>query len=295
MWEYEAQHDRYGTPMALMLLPFWTDGCVGSMEGLYFESSATTPFHFLMQTELSTAPSAAQRDLPYSGFDITRGVQHLQMMGVKYYMATSPQAVEAANGHPDLTRLARSGPWTIYEVANSAVVEGLSSEPAVVEGVGAAQGEWLEEPRDASGKFFGPSIQWFVDPTYWDVALASDGPEAWQRVQKGELPDPRPVPKAKVSHIDDSDPERISFDVDRVGSPVLVKASYFPNWEVDGALGPWRVAPNLMVVVPTEKHVELHYGTTWVEWLSYSLTALGVILLVVLARRGTYRPLSEPD
>ncbi|MCI3949440.1 MAG: hypothetical protein K0R11_1374 [Acidimicrobiales bacterium] len=43
MWEYEPELDRYGTPMALMLLPYWTDGCIGSMEGLYFEASATTP------------------------------------------------------------------------------------------------------------------------------------------------------------------------------------------------------------------------------------------------------------
>ncbi|MEA2686933.1 MAG: hypothetical protein QOE93_2128, partial [Actinomycetota bacterium] len=40
-WEYESHLDRFGTPMALMLLPYWTDGCIGSMEGLYFESSAT--------------------------------------------------------------------------------------------------------------------------------------------------------------------------------------------------------------------------------------------------------------
>ena len=39
MWEYEGDLQRYGTPMALMLLPYFTDGCVGSMEGLYFESS----------------------------------------------------------------------------------------------------------------------------------------------------------------------------------------------------------------------------------------------------------------
>ena len=57
MWEYEPELVRYGTPMALMLLPHWTNGCIGSMEGLYFESSATTPFHFLNQSELSAVPS----------------------------------------------------------------------------------------------------------------------------------------------------------------------------------------------------------------------------------------------
>ena len=43
----------YGTPMALMLLPFWTDGCIGSMEGLYFEASGTTPYHFLTTSAMS--------------------------------------------------------------------------------------------------------------------------------------------------------------------------------------------------------------------------------------------------
>jgi hypothetical protein len=293
-WEYQKELDRYGTPMALMLLPYWTDGCIGSMEGLYFEASATTPYHFLMQTELSAAPSAAQRDLPYGGFDITRGVQHLQLMGVRYYMATTPQAIQAANTQPDLTQVAQSGPWVVYEVAESDLVIGLINEPAVIEGVGGRQQDWLQEPRDASERFFGPSLQWFLDSQRWDVVLATDGPEAWQRVDMEggllEEPEERPVPLAQVSNIDpDSDPQRITFDVDRVGSPVLVKASYFPNWQVDGALGPWRVAPNLMVVVPTETHVELHYENTSVEWLAYALTLVGLVGLVLLARRGMYR------
>ncbi len=116
-WEYDAELNRYGTPMALMLLPHWTEGCIGSMEGLYFESSETTPYHFLLQSELSPAPSSAQRCLPYEGFDIDRGVQHLQLLGVRYYMATSPEAIEAAESHPDLTEVAASGPWKVFEVS----------------------------------------------------------------------------------------------------------------------------------------------------------------------------------
>ncbi|MFQ5556149.1 MAG: glycosyltransferase [Acidimicrobiales bacterium] len=65
LWEYESGRlGSYGTTMAPMLLPHWTDGCIGSMEGLYFESSATTPYHFMMNSELSAAPSRPQRDLP---------------------------------------------------------------------------------------------------------------------------------------------------------------------------------------------------------------------------------------
>src|SRR5690606_14100487 len=83
--------------------------------------------------------------------------------------------------------------------------------------------------------------------------------------------------------------DRIAFTVDRVGVPVLVKMSYFPNWRVSGASGPYRVAPNFMVVVPEDTEVELTYGRTGVEYLAFGLTAAGVVGLVLLARRPTYR------
>ncbi|HET9076290.1 MAG TPA: hypothetical protein VFN68_05115, partial [Acidimicrobiales bacterium] len=51
MWQYEPELDQMGTPDALMLLPYWTHGCIGSQEGLYYESSATTPYHFLNAAE----------------------------------------------------------------------------------------------------------------------------------------------------------------------------------------------------------------------------------------------------
>jgi hypothetical protein len=287
-WEYEKELDRYGTPMALMLLPHWTDGCIGSMEGLYFEASATTPFHFLTQVELSTAPSAAQRDLPYGGFDITKGVEHLQMLGVKYYLATSPNAIAQARTNADLTEVATSGPWVVFEVADSEMVTPLQNEPAVVTGISDRQIDWVEQPHDESGHFGGPAIRWFTNPSQWSVPLASSGPADWQRVAVGEAPAARPVDPVTVSNIDPGD-ESLSFDVDEVGSPVLVKMSYFPNWKVSGAEGPYRVAPNLMVVVPTSTHVELTYGRTSVEYLSYTLTLLGLAGLVLLLRRPLVR------
>jgi hypothetical protein len=92
------------------------------------------------------------------------------------------------------------------------------------------------------------------------------------------------VPQAKVTDLEVGT-DRISFDVDEVGTPILVKASYFPNWKVDGADGPYRVAPNLMVVVPTDEHVELSYGRQPVEWIGYALTLLGIALTIFLATR----------
>ena len=55
MWEANGDMNKYGTPMALMLFPYWSEGHP-SMEGLFFESSLTTPFHFLNASEVSESP-----------------------------------------------------------------------------------------------------------------------------------------------------------------------------------------------------------------------------------------------
>jgi hypothetical protein len=277
MWEYEKELDRFGTPMALMLLPYYTDSCIGSMEGLYFEASTTTPYHFLNQSELSTAPSNAQRDLRYQGLNVDLGVQHLQLMGVKYYMAFSEQAVAQAEGNEDLTEVAtvpgERGDWHIYEVEDAPLVESATSLPAVVTDVPQGGRGWQDMAES-----------WYLDPSQWDTLLASSGPDAWERITSGDEPEAREVEPVDVTNIEQGT-STISFDVSDVGTPVLVKTSYFPNWEVEGAEGPWRVAPNFMVVVPTSEHVELRYGRAPIEWFSWLLTFIGIALTVVLWRR----------
>jgi len=306
MWEYDDPRlERYGTPMAPMLLSHFTDGCIGSMEGVYFESSTTTPFHFINQGELSTKCSCAQRNLPYGGFDIALGIKHMQLFGVRYYLASTSQAVAAAATQPELHEIAVAGSsvstagnvsgatWHVYEVDDSALVVPMSNEPAVVTTHNSGL-EWTygtsdphTAPKDDTGapiRANGPAMTWYLDPTKWSVFLAADGPASWARVRDGETPPTRPVAPATVTNIT-AGTHAIEFDVDRIGTPVLVKASYFPNWAVDGAEGPYRVTPNLMVVIPTANHVRLHYDNTIVEYAAYLLTLLGIALVIVLARR----------
>ncbi len=291
MWEYEKGLDRYGTPMALMLLPHWTNGCIGSMEGLYFESSSTTPFHFLNQSMLSEAPSRAQRDLPYQNFDIDRGVAQLQVMGVRYYMAQSDLAIAAAREHPDLTEIGEAQPFVIFEVAGSELVEGFSVEPIVTAGrtedeVGGEFGDDTALSRFEVG-WVSQAVEFYNDPDAYLALPAEDGPSGWQRVDVLDPADGRSVDAPVVSAID-VDTNRISFSVDEPGSPVLVKVSYFPNWDVDGAEGPWRIGPNLMVVLPTETEVSLSYGRTAVDLVAIAVTVLGfggLLVLVAADRR----------
>ena len=271
MWEYSSELTRYGTPMAPMLMPHWTDGCIGSMEGLYFESSTTTPFHFLIQSELSTAPSRAQRDLPYRSFDIDAGIDHLQQFGVKYYAASSQVATEKAKQHSSLTQIANSGPWTIFKVKNSELVTQLDFEPAVFTQL--EHSEWLD-----------PSVEVFQKGSQ-AVVRTLGGMDHWQYVDLEEEPERIGLPRVEISEIS-VNTDRIEFKVDEIGVPVIVKTSYFPNWKVEGAKGPWRATPNLMVVVPTEKEVTLDYSRSSVEVVSILLTLFGLISLAFIARKS---------
>ena len=86
----------------------------------------------------------------------------------------------------------------------------------------------------------------------------------------------------------------IAFHVSRTGVPVLVKTSYFPNWQVSGATGPYRATPNFMVVVPTSHDVHLTYGTTTAEWLGRLLTLLGIAGVGALVWVGRRRRGARP-
>jgi hypothetical protein len=97
LWEYEPSLNEMGTPDALMLLPYWTNGCIGSEEGLYYESSATTPYHFINVAETSDHPPDPVGGLSYpSQVDIPQAVQQMQIMGDRYFLADSPNVVAAS-------------------------------------------------------------------------------------------------------------------------------------------------------------------------------------------------------
>ena len=301
LWENYEGNDKYGTTMALMLLPFWTDGCIGSSEGLFFEAAGTTPYHFLAAGAMSKQSSNPVRELRYINNDPVAGVSYMQELGIRYYMAVTPEAItkadELESNGGGLTNIATSGPWKIYEVAESDIVTAMRTQPVVVEGRSGDQRErWLE---------LGTS--WMQNRTEWNALPAADGPDEWQRVsvdvdmsrREGEPgADSRKVdvvvPTATIDAVAledvtvsnvDIDQQSLSFDVDKVGVPVLVRVSYFPNWNVSGAEGPYRVAPNMMVVIPTSNTVSMSFESSLVDHFAYLLTLVGIVVTIVIFRR----------
>jgi hypothetical protein len=284
-----------------MLLPFWTDGCIGSQEGLFFEAAGTTPYHFISAAAMSKQSSNPVRELRYDNNNAEMGVHYLQELGVRYFMAYTPEAVAQAETQKDLTEVARSGPWVVYQVADSDWVVPMTVQPVVVEERSGDQRErWLE---------LGSS--WLQNTDEWAATPVADGPKEWQRVsvapdlnrrvgepgsssrsvdivQPLEEITPVALPQVNITNYSHTQ-ESVSFTVDKVGVPVLVRVSYFPNWTVSGAKGPYRAAPNMMVVIPTEKNVQLKYSTTGIDKLAYLLTFIGIGIVIFWWRRGPYR------
>ncbi|HJQ77405.1 MAG TPA: hypothetical protein VJ948_09110 [Acidimicrobiia bacterium] len=302
-WEANSDLNKYGTPMSPMLIPYWTEGSHKSMEGLYFESSLTTPFHFINHSEMSHRPSNPIPGLQYHTFDMERGLRHMDAYGVRYYVSFTPEAAEKANGIDGFDELVVTEPFHIFELPETDLVVPASHQPAVYEvpergllaslvgsgTVTGADGEPLPSFHDMA-------LQWYEDVEDMDRWVVADGPEQWPRI---ESLDQRPdtvlsVPEDAVSNIVLED-HRISFTTEAVGVPHLIKVSYFPNWTATGAEGPWQATPSLMVVVPTDREVVVEFQDTWVETVGKLLTLGGVGAFAVIAGIRLRRERLTPD
>jgi hypothetical protein len=298
LWENNEDNGQYGTTMALMLLPHWTDGCIASMEGLFFEASGTTPYHFLTAAAMSKSSSNPVRQLRYVNNDASVGVPHMADLGVRYLMVRTPEAKKQAAGNDRLQLIGSSGPWDIYELAEAKIVEPLTVQPVVVK----------KRSGDQRERHLELGTSWFQRRKDWPAVPADSGPAQWQHVEAqvdlsarvGEPGDRNrnvdyvvptspidvvTLPKVNVSNVDIGE-ESVKFTVDKIGVPILVRVGYFPNWKVSGADGPYRVAPNFMVVVPTSKNVTMTYSRSSLDWFFYALTLFGIALCFYWWRRG---------
>jgi hypothetical protein len=286
--------DVYGSTLVPMSFPLWTHGCIQSEEGVYYESSTSTDFHFLDQSELSLDPSNPVVGIPYQPLNVADGIRHLQLTGVKYFLASSPTVEAQAAADPSLVQVGASpepasavdrAPGTpapppsstyfyiLYEIRDAPIVEGLSHQPVVEANM--SQRAWRSL-----------AIAWYQSEEAWPVPIVRNGPPSWRRVRPGSLPAPsssRPLPPERVSQVSMANAS-VTFHVSRLGVPVLVKVPYFPNWRAAGALGPFEATPNLMVVVPTSHLVRLAYKTTGIDWLGRAGSILGLVGLALILR-----------
>lgn len=214
-----------------------------------------------------------------------RGIDMLREAGVRYLVVTEDEVRTLADAHGDLSLVtevnAGAGDYEdigVYEVSGHARVAALAVSPRVSDAAGDADilkalEQWMIDFAASTDADFPLLV--YGDPAAWDKAGTRYG-------------EPATVSNVRF------DDEKVSFDVDRTGVPVVVRAGWSASWKADGAQGPYRAAPWSMVVVPTENHVELVFERpagqavgTWVSLLSAAALVAGCAGLALRRRRAT--------
>jgi 6-pyruvoyl-tetrahydropterin synthase-like protein len=282
MWEFSRDYERFGTTRTLENIPVFTRQ--PTMEGLLIESSLNAPFHFINQAETSETATQAVPGIDYPAFDFKLGLRHLQLYGVRYYVAYSDK-VKAAAKAAKLKQVATSGRFRVYELGDGHLVEVPPLRPVLsTDPDWRARGlEWYRRPASLDTPLvFAPA-----DDAAARRAFASQGASA-------ALPR-EPLARPGTIASEQPGPEEIRFHTDRVGEPHIVKVSWFPNWRAEGAQGPWMLSPGLMVVVPTQSDVRLVYRDTPFELGGRALTLLGIAVMLGWVAADLWRRRSPPD
>ena len=274
MVEHGQKLDEFGTPRAFEIIPYWTGQ--PTMEGTLMEASFTAPFHFINQAELSKEASNAIIGVDYPGLDIPAGITHLQLMNIPYFLCFTPEVVEEVLADPRCELLATFGDYNVVRiVGTTGYVEVMKNQPVRVD---VPVSEW----RDMA-------VDWYLNEDALDTPIVRDqGEEALQRftqIAPEESFDPPVVPVDTEGVVtgEQMENEAFSFDTTAIGEPHWIKISYFPNWDVEGAEGPYLVSPSFMMVIPTESHVTLTYGRTAANTVGQTLEVLAWALLVGLS------------
>jgi len=276
--EHGDKLDQFGTPRAFEIIPYWTR--LDTMEGTLMEASYTAAFHFINQAELSEQPSNAIIGVDYPGVDVSRGVTHLQFMNIPYFLAFYDEDREerVITGLLEDSRaelLRTFGDYNIFRISGCrGYVEVMENEPVCIQ---IEQSEW----RDMAN-------QWYLQEDALDTAIVWDnGEEALQQfasITAEEAVDPPQVPNQTTGYVTNEmlTNERLEFDTTAIGEPHWIKISYFPNWHVEGAEGPFLASPSFMMVIPTQSHVTLYYGRTLANTVGQALEGTAWALLLGL-------------
>ena len=274
MVEHGDKIDEFGTPRAFEIIPYWTG--LPTMEGTLMEASYTAPFHFINQAYLSKQPSNAIIGVTYPSLDVAQGITRMQLMNIPYLLAFSPEVVSALQADSRAELLATFGDYNIFRIiGTTGYVEVMKNKPVTVD---VEVSEW----RDMA-------VDWYLNESALDTPIVLDnGDEALQQftqipLDEASIPPAEPIVAEGRVTGELMENESLSFDTTAVGQPHWIKVSYFPNWHVEGAEGPYLASPSFMMVIPTESHVTLTYGRTAANTVGQVLEVAAWVLLLGLA------------
>lgn len=269
MWEPNSDMNKYGTPMTLMTIPYFTEHT--SMEGLYFDSSITTPFHFISVSGLAKRPSNPVGGLSYINNQFDQGVEHLNHLGVDYFISYTEEIESKAMDSEKLILLFSSEPFSVFKV-NSSKVELIYQDIKIFSKASTQDGILSSILRDTDiDNFFDKAYESFDELDKKRVIEVSNGMNIVSS-KKNDL---------QITDLNITN-NKISFFTDSPGELHLIKVSYFPNWKITNGKGPFRTSPSFMSVIPDNKYVEITFEKTIVEKNSFYFSIFSLLLSLII-------------
>ena len=253
MWEPNSDLNKYGTPMVLMTIPMFTNH--QSVEGLYFDSSITTPFHFLTVSGVAERPSNPVGGLAYINGEFDKGFRLMEELGVDYFIAYTSSIKDKANANENFNFLFSNEIFNVYSI-NSEKVELVKDNLYIYESP-----DFYERLRNAvlregnEESFFDVAYKSFKEESSYKIIENYDKSFAVQGDENTELL----ITDLNIQN------NLITFKTNKPNKLHLIKVSYFPNWKIENGHGPFRISPSFMAVVPNDEIVEIKFELSSIE------------------------------
>jgi len=289
VYEHNEITNDAGSLRAFELLAYYSGR--STLEGLYMQSSSSSPFVFYIQSELTQNPPSPFSRYYYSRPDPDRAAAHLRLFNVSQVIAASGNIANALDYSPLYELTMEFPPYRIYRVrrCDNSYVEPLKFRPLRI------------LPKDWKNVQF----EWFRKSSLRVplVVASEDSPgNFWKDLQTY---DGRPERIAETPITGDEvilanatlEDQKITINTSKPGHPLWIKVSYHPDWRItEGAGELYLASPAFMLLVPQTSRVVLTFDTgagiyLWGKILSL-LTILVLILKALLTRTNHLTPFS---
>lgn len=269
------------------------------LEGGIVNSALGSLLAYRLQGEYSHSTAGAPGIVDPAHFDMELASHHLELAGVKHLIARWAPTQQALSQSDDWTLLKEMEGWQLYQLETHAghMVEVPAFMPFAVRAhsLPPQQGDLTTE-AGYTWKTMG--LQWLAtkqalnhpcvilrndhEPTapFPTILSADDYTQHLETLSRGHPTSLQPAsthfgPRGVL--YEEVEQDRIRFVTDAVGLPHIIKVTYFPNWKVRGADHIYMVTPHFMLVYPTQREVELYYGSTVADNVGRGLTLLGAL------------------
>ncbi len=250
-----GEYGEFGTERAFEMLPYFTGK--STIEGLYMQSTPSSPYIFYSQCEYSAVCSQPIPNVNYPTFNLEKGTEHLALWNVQYLIQTSDKLKAALANNSDWKEIARFGRYGIYNLTTNNGNYVVPEQQVVW----STKNNWKEK----SMEWYTSNMSNFI--VYSDSAPITSKPYSGNCIENESIT-----------------ANQISFYTNCIGTAHLIKVSYFPNWQaVSGADKVYLTSPSLMMVFPTSHYVVLKYQNTASNNIGLILSAIALVLLMVFA------------